>query len=114
MVAVSEVMDSEPVRTFSTFTGHLHRLVEWLKELGIATAAMESTGVYWIPAFEILQARGVRPQSRRLASPWHTFCSRGSALLMLSEAASETIARWLAAVESQSIESEDCSPICLA
>ena len=59
VVAVSEDLDAEPVRTFSTFTNDLHRLAEWLKGLGIATVAMESTGVYWIPAFEILQARGV-------------------------------------------------------
>ena len=59
VVAVSEDLDAEPVRTFSTFTNDLHRLAEWLKGLGIATVAMESTGVYWIPAFEILQTRGV-------------------------------------------------------
>ena len=59
VVAVSEDLDAKPVRTFSTFTNDLHRLAEWLKGLGIATVAMESTGVYWIPAFEILQARGV-------------------------------------------------------
>ncbi len=55
VVAVSEDLDAKPVRTFSTFTNDLHRLAEWLKGLGIATVAMESTGVYWIPAFEILQ-----------------------------------------------------------
>ena len=59
VVAVSEDLDAKPVRTFSTFTNDLHRLAEWLKGLGIATVAMESTGVYWIPAFEIVQARGV-------------------------------------------------------
>ena len=59
VVAVSEDLDAKPVRTFSTFTNDLHRLAEWLKGLGVATVAMESTGVYWIPAFEILQARGV-------------------------------------------------------
>ena len=59
VVAVSEDLDAEPVRTFSTFTNDLHRLAEWLTGLGIVTVAMESTGVYWIPAFEILQARGV-------------------------------------------------------
>ena len=59
VVAVPEEWDAQPVRTFSTFTNDLHRLADWLEGLGIATAAMESTAVYWIPAFEILQARGV-------------------------------------------------------
>ena len=59
VVAVPEELDTEPVRTFSTFTNDLYRLADWLKELGILTVAMESTGVYWIPAFEILQSRGL-------------------------------------------------------
>ena len=59
VVAVPEELDTEPVRTFSTFTNALYRLADWLKELGILTVAMESTGVYWIPAFEILQSRGL-------------------------------------------------------
>ena len=50
--------DARPVRTFRTFSGDLHRLAQWLKEVGITTIAMESTGVYWIPVFEILEARG--------------------------------------------------------
>lgn len=58
VVAVSSDKDSEPVRTFETFTGDLHRLAEWLKEVGVTTVAMESTGVYWIPAYEILEERG--------------------------------------------------------
>jgi transposase len=48
----------DPVRTFRTFTTDLHRLADWLREVGITTVAMESTGVYWIPVFEILEARG--------------------------------------------------------
>src|SRR5215472_10780865 len=42
-----------------TFSGDLHRLAEWLRKVGITTVAMESTGVYWIPVFEILEARGI-------------------------------------------------------
>ena len=49
---------SEPVRTFGTFTDDLNRLADWLEECGIETVAMESTGVYWIPVFEILEQRG--------------------------------------------------------
>ena len=59
VVAVPEDLDAEPVRTFSTFTNDLYRLADWFEGLGIATVAMESTGVYWVPAFEILQARGL-------------------------------------------------------
>jgi transposase len=58
-VAVPEDLDDEPVREFACFTGDLHRLADWLVGLGIETAAMESTGVYWIPLFEILEARGL-------------------------------------------------------
>src|SRR3954471_24298356 len=49
----------DAVRTFRSFTGDLHALADWLKEVGITTVAMESTGVYWIPAFEILEAQGL-------------------------------------------------------
>ena len=59
VVAVSADRDPEPVRTFRSFTGDLYRLANWLKDIGITTVAMESTGVYWIPVFEILQARGI-------------------------------------------------------
>ena len=58
-VAVPADLTSEPVREFAGFTGDLHRLADWLVELGIQTVAMESTGVYWIPLYEILEARGL-------------------------------------------------------
>ena len=46
------------VRAFGTCTGDLERLADWLAECGITTVAMESTGVYWIPLFELLERRG--------------------------------------------------------
>jgi transposase len=55
-VAVPEGVDEKPVREFSTFTGDLERLAEWLISCNITTVAMESTGVYWIPVFEILES----------------------------------------------------------
>ena len=58
-VAVPEELDNEPVRTFGCFTGDLNRMADWLVEIGIQTIAMESTGVYWIPVFEILEERGL-------------------------------------------------------
>jgi transposase len=58
VVAVPAELSDEPVRTFRSFTGDLHRLGDWLQAIGIQTIAMESTGIYWIPVFEILEARG--------------------------------------------------------
>src|SRR3954449_10252033 len=54
VAAVSPDRDPEPVRTFGTVTDELHRLADWFEKCGIKTIAMESTGVYWIPAYEIL------------------------------------------------------------
>jgi transposase len=58
VVAVPEDADDEPVRTFRSFTGDLHRLADWLADIGITTIAMESTSVYWVPVYEILEERG--------------------------------------------------------
>jgi transposase len=49
----------QPVRKFGTYTPDLYALADWLQSCGIETVAMESTGVYWIPIYEILEARGV-------------------------------------------------------
>lgn len=57
-VAVPPDRDAMCVRSFATFTGDLHRLAEWLTLCRIRTVAMEATGVYWIPLYEILEARG--------------------------------------------------------
>lgn len=58
-VAVPPDRDAEPVRCFRTFTEDLHRLADWLVGCGVRTVAMEATGVYWIPIYEILEARGL-------------------------------------------------------
>ncbi len=57
-VAVPADRAAEPVRSFPTFTQDLYRLADWLEQCGIKTVAMESTGVYWIPLFQILEERG--------------------------------------------------------
>lgn len=57
-VAVPADRDAEPVREFGPFTNDLYRLAEWLKGCGIETVALESTGVYWIPLFQVLEERG--------------------------------------------------------
>jgi transposase len=58
-VAVPEDRDTLPVRHFGTLTGDLHALADWLVACGIETVAMEATGVYWVPIFQILEARGL-------------------------------------------------------
>jgi hypothetical protein len=57
-VAVRPDRDPEPVRQFRCFTADLHRLADWLKSCGVTTVAMQSTGVYWIPLYDILEERG--------------------------------------------------------
>lgn len=57
-VAVPADRAVENVRSFPTFTQDLYLLADWLKQCGIKTVAMESTGVYWIPLFQILEDRG--------------------------------------------------------
>ena len=58
VAAVSPDRDKEPVRTFRTFTADLHSLADWFANCGVKTVVMESTGVYWLPVFEILEQRG--------------------------------------------------------
>jgi transposase len=57
-VAVPAERALEPVRSFGTFTRDLHELANWLQECRVRTVAMESTGVYWIPLYQILETRG--------------------------------------------------------
>jgi len=59
-VAVPPDRDEDNVRCFPNFTADLNRLADWLKRCRIETVAMESTGVYWIPLFQILEERGFR------------------------------------------------------
>jgi len=57
-VAVPKDRDEEPVRKFGCFTSDIHAMAEWLKKCDIDTVVMESTGVYWIPLFQILETQG--------------------------------------------------------
>ena len=59
VVAVGSDLCDEPVRTFQAFTSDLLRMADWLIEIGIQTVAMESTGVYWVAAYEVLESRGI-------------------------------------------------------
>ncbi len=51
-VAVPTALDDQPVRQFSCFSGDLERMADWLIKIGVQSVAMESTGIYWIPAFD--------------------------------------------------------------
>jgi transposase len=61
-VAVPADRTDEPVREFAAFTDDLSALVQWLRECRITAVAMESTGVYWIPLYEMLDAAGFEVQ----------------------------------------------------
>ena len=58
-VAISPERDQEPVRRFDCFTADVEALANWLVDRGIGSVAMQSTGVYWMPVFEILQQHGL-------------------------------------------------------
>ena len=58
-VAVPPDRDATPVRAFRTFTADLEHLADWLIACGVTSVAMEATSVYWIPVYEILEARGI-------------------------------------------------------
>ena len=58
LVAVPADRDPRPVRTFQAFTPDLHELAAWLKCCGIETVALESTGIYWISLYEVLEQYG--------------------------------------------------------
>jgi hypothetical protein len=57
-VAVRPDRDSQPVRRFDCFTADLHRLADWLQSCGVKSLVLQSTGVYWIPLYDILEERG--------------------------------------------------------
>jgi len=59
VVAIPPDMAYQPVKTFEAYTTDLTDMANWLVEKGITTAAMESTGVYWVPVYEILQDHGI-------------------------------------------------------
>jgi transposase len=61
VVAVPPDRDPHPVRAFRTFTPDLEALVAWLLACGIDTVAMESTGVYWVPLYELLEQHNIVP-----------------------------------------------------
>lgn len=59
VVAVGADLCKEPVQTFQAFTSDLQRMADWLVATGIKTVAMESTDVYWVPVYEVLESHGM-------------------------------------------------------
>jgi transposase len=59
VVGVPPELCDQSVQTFQAFTGDIERMADWLVSIGIKTVAMESTGVYWVPVYEVLQSRGI-------------------------------------------------------
>jgi len=57
IAAVNPACTDVPVRSFGTFTRDLHELADWFKTCGVTSVAMDSTGIYWIPDYEILEQR---------------------------------------------------------
>lgn len=68
IAAVGPERCPEPVQGFTTFTEDLRRLVNWFVSCGVDTVAMESTGVYWVPVYELLEGAGITPV---LVNPRH-------------------------------------------
>jgi transposase len=58
-VAISPERDPQPVRCFGCFTADLKEMAHWLVEKGVRSVALQSTGVYWMPVFEILEQHGL-------------------------------------------------------
>ena len=59
-VAVPRHSADQPVREFGAMTGDLNAMADWLLACGVNTVALESTGVYWIPVYEVLEQRGLK------------------------------------------------------
>ena len=109
MAAVAPGCDAEPVRSFGTFTGDLHRLADWFAACGVRTVVMESTGVYWIPAFEILDQRGFEVLLVNARDAKHV---PGRKSAMSSGSSDCTPTACCAAVSSRRARSRSCEPIC--
>ena len=59
-VAVAPSRDTQPVREFGSWTADLERMAAWLKACEVETVVMQSTGVYWIALYDVLEARGFK------------------------------------------------------
>ena len=102
-VAVPPSLDDKPIREYSCFTVDLEHMADWLKEVGISTIAMESTRVYWIPAFELLEA--VTEQSSHEQYLAQSYLTMG--LIQLESDETESAREYLEKVAQQYPNSSD-------
>jgi transposase len=70
--AIPPDRDEQSVREFSAFTSGLHELADWLQACRVTTVAMESTGVYWVPLYDLLEEHGIQVPGRDHAAPTKT------------------------------------------
>ena len=111
VVAIPADRDAEPVRTFQSFTADLHALADWLQSVGIRTIAMESTGVYWIPVYEILEQRGFEVLLVNAREPG-TFPGARLMSMMRSGSNGCTSTACCAAAFAHAPTSRGCAPTC--
>ena len=91
VVAVPSDRDPQPVRAFPTFTWDLQTLVAWLLACRIDTVALESTGVYWIPIYELLEQHGIIPY---LVNAWHVKPFPAARVIGMMRNGSRNSMRW--------------------
>ena len=101
-VSIPPGRDPEPIRRFEMFTRDLYAMADWLKERGINSVAMESTGVYWIPVFQILERRGIGVAlvNARYAKKCHWAQKRLVGLSVAANPAHVWIAGWVVSTGS--------------
>ena len=80
-IAINDGLGGQIVRTFKTYTADVQEAVDWLKEEGVTTVAMESTGVYWIALFLLLQENGIAPKEDSSEAGTYLFVGLGKKLL---------------------------------
>jgi transposase len=90
-VAVPPDRDAEPVRKCETSTEDLHRMADWQVRCGVTTAAMESTRVYWIPVYDVLEKHGIK---LRLVNPGNMKNVPESAPIFMSASGFSICTRW--------------------
>jgi hypothetical protein len=91
-VAVPADRDEHPVRKCGTFTGELREMAEWLVRCRIKTVAMESTGIYWIPVYDVFEAHGIEV---RLANPRNMKNVPGNARTSTNASGFSICIRWV-------------------
>ena len=112
MAAVDPACTDTPVRAFGTFTQDLHDLADWFKACGVTSVAMESTGVYWIPAYEILEQHGFEViLSMRVTPRTCQGAKRMSAMPHGSASFIPTVC--YAGASPLMLRSRPCAPICV-